>query len=449
MRILFLSHYFPPEVNAPAVRTFEHCREWVRAGHEVHVVTCVPNHPQGKVYEGYKNRFVTRHEERDGIHVHRVWTYVAPNKGFLRRTAGYVSYLLSSPLTCLRIPRPDVIVATSPQFFCACAGYLVSKLLRCPWVFEVRDLWPASIVAVGAIRSKVIIRFLETIELGLYANADSIVALTNAFKNDLVARGIAGPKIHVIPNGIDLDSWEGADPGSARMELGLNSEFVVSYVGTHGMAHNLETLLEAADILRDEPEVHFVTVGDGAEFEKVSHIRDEKKLHNVTMVGQVPRAQAKMYLQASDVSVVLLRKAELFKSVIPSKILEAMAAQKPVILGVEGEAQRIVEQAGAGICIQPQNAHQLADAILELKRDAALRKRLGINGLLAVEQQFDREVLAGRMLDVIKNVDRVLEKEVGVAASLEEWARDHYGQGNESSARRGCAAQFHEGRPGT
>ena len=150
MRILFLSHYFPPEVNAPAVRTFEHCREWARCGHEVHVVTCVPNHPQGKVYDGHKCRLAMQHETMESICVHRIWTYIAANRGFLKRTLGYVSYMLSASLAVLKLPRPDIIVATSPQFFCACAGFLTSRLLRCPWVFEVRDIWPESIVAVDA-----------------------------------------------------------------------------------------------------------------------------------------------------------------------------------------------------------------------------------------------------------------------------------------------------------
>jgi hypothetical protein len=161
VRILVFSHYFPPEVTAAAVRTYEHGREWVRAGHDVQVVTCVPNHPRGEVYAGYHSRWQVQREEVDGMHVHRVWTYLAANKGFLKRTLGYVSYMLSAPLAALQLPRPDVIVATSPQFFCACAGCVAAKLLRSPWVFEVRDLWPESIVAVGAMRTRAGIGLLQ------------------------------------------------------------------------------------------------------------------------------------------------------------------------------------------------------------------------------------------------------------------------------------------------
>ena len=406
MRILFLSHYFPPEVNAPAVRTFEHCREWVRAGHEVHVVTCVPNHPQGKVYDGYRRRLAMQHETMEGIHAHRVWTYVAANKGFLKRTLGYISYMLSAPLAALKIPRPDVIVATSPQFFCACAGFLTSKLVRRPWVFEVRDLWPDSIVAVGALRNRSIIKLLEAVELALYHDADRIVAVTDATRANLVARGVPAAKVDVVPNGISLESWDGADARSARLELGLDSRFVVSYVGTHGMAHNLETLLEAAEILRDEPAVHFLTVGDGAELDKLRRRRRERRLDNVTMVGQVPHETAKAYLRACDVSVILLRKADLFRTVLPSKIFEAMAVRKPIILGVDGEARRLVEQEQAGVCIEPENPQQLADAILRLKSDRGLCHRLGRNGRRALQERFDRKVLAERMLKIVSAAGR-------------------------------------------
>ena len=401
MRILFLSHYFPPEVNAPAVRTHEHCREWVQCGHEVHVLTCVPNHPQGRIYDGYKRRFATQHETVDGIQVHRVCTYTSPNKGFLRRTLGYASYMFAASLASLRLPRPDVLVATSPQFFCACAGFLASKLLRRPWIFELRDIWPESLVAVGAIRNKAIMQFLERIELLLYEDADAVVALTDSFKQNLLSRGVLGSKIHVVTNGIYPRSWRTRDQ-SSRNELGLDSKFIVSYVGTHGMAHNLETILEAASLLQGDRDIQFITVGTGAEYEKLLNIKKEKSLDNVSMVGQVPRERAKMYLEASDVSVVILRKAELFKTVIPSKMFEAMALRNPIILAVEGEAKRIVEEARAGLCIEPENAEQLAEAVLRLKSDGELRSRLGRNGLLAVEKKFNREVLARGMLEVIE-----------------------------------------------
>jgi len=402
MRILFLSHYFPPEVNAPAVRTFEHCREWARCGHEVRVVTCVPNHPQGKVYDGYRRRLAMQHETMEGICVHRIWTYIAANRGFLKRTLGYVSYMMSASLAVLRLPRPDVIVATSPQFFCACAGFLTSKLLRRPWVFELRDIWPASITAVGAIRTCVLIRLLEKVELHLYRDAAAVVAQTESFRDNLVSRGIPGGKIHVVTNGVNPDEWHGERAAEARRRLGLDSRFLVTYVGTHGMAHNLETLLRAADRLRNRPDIHFVTVGDGAERDRLLRMRDEMGLDNTTMVGQVARDQAQAYLEASDACVVILRRTELFRTVIPSKIFEAMAVRKPILLAVDGQARRVVESADAGIFVEPENPDELAEAVLKLKNAPELCERLGENGRRTVEREYTRPVLAVRMLSAIR-----------------------------------------------
>ncbi len=404
MRILFLSHYFPPEVNAPAVRTHEHCREWVRMGHEVHVVTCMPNHPHGRVYDGYRNRFEAPCEVIDGIRVHRVWTYVAANRGFVRRTLGYFSFMLSAPFRCLRIPQPDVIVATSPQFFCACAGHIVSRLLHRPWVFELRDLWPESIVAVGALRNAAAIAVLESVERRLYEDAAAVVAVTEPFKESLVERGIPESKIAVVPNGIDAEVWTGGGQGEVRKLLGLDSEFIVSYVGTHGMAHRLDTVLEAAELLREDDGLRFLLVGDGAERERLVSLARERSLGNVTFMGQVSQEVARRYLQASDVSLVLLKKASLFRTVLPSKMFEAMAAGNPIVLGVEGEARRVVTEAEAGLCIEPENADELARAVARLRDDAVLRRRLGGNGQRYVRRTYDRRRHATQMLRVLESV---------------------------------------------
>lgn len=181
MHILFLSHYFPPEVNAPASRTFEHCRQWVRDGHRVTVVTCAPNHPRGNVYPGYRNALYAR-EEKEGVTVIRVWTYITANEGFLKRTLNYVSYLVAATLAAPFLPKVDVIISTSPQFFNGLAGYVVSRVKRTPWVLEIRDLWPESILAVGAIRNRTVIRALEWLELFAYRKADRIVPVTDAFQ---------------------------------------------------------------------------------------------------------------------------------------------------------------------------------------------------------------------------------------------------------------------------
>ena len=404
MRILFLSHYFHPEVNAPASRTYEHCRQWVKDGHDVTVVTCAPNHPRGKVYEGYHNRLFQR-EKKDGVRVIRVWTYVTANEGFFKRTLNYVSFMVSSILATPWLPRADVVLTTSPQFFNGLAGYFVSRLKRIPWLLEIRDLWPESILVVGAIKNKAIIRMLEWVEMFAYREADFIVPVTDAFKAYMVGKGISAEKIEVIKNGVDLSFFKKVvGPNPVAAELGLQGKFVASYFGTHGMAHRLETVLHAALELKDYNDIVFLLVGDGAERQRLAAIRDEMGLHNVIMLGQQPKDKMPYLWALSDVSLVLLKKSDLFKTVIPSKIFESMAMERPIILGVEGESAEIIKAADAGFCIEPENSHELAERVLELYRSRDLCARLGENGRRHVEAKYDRTVLARKYESFISSL---------------------------------------------
>lgn len=403
MRILFLTHYFPPEVNAPASRTFEHCREWVLNGHEVHVITCVPNHPAGRIYPGYRNRLL-RHEEVAGIQVHRVLTVPAPNAGFLGRSANYFFYLVMATLVAPFLPKADVVVSTSPQFFCGLAGYLVSRLKRAPWVLEIRDLWPESIVTVGAMRESRLTRALGWLESFAYRKADAIVSVTESFVAHISAKGGAG-KVTVITNGVDLQFFTPADDDQAlAAEFGVAGKFVAAYVGTHGMAHGLDTILRAADRLRSEAGVVFLLAGDGAERERLVKRRAEMGLDNVMIVGQQSKDRMPGIWALTDVSLVLLRKSKTFESVIPSKIFEAMGMARPIILGVRGESQRIVEAAGAGICIEPENDQELADAVHQLATSPDRARTMGDAGRRYVEENYDRRRLAARFEQLLEAV---------------------------------------------
>lgn len=404
MKILFLSHYFPPEVNAPASRTFEHCRAWAAQGHEVTVVTCAPNHPRGEVYAGYRNRLWQR-EERDGIRVVRLWTFISANEGFLKRTLNYLSFMVSTVLAAPFLPKADVVLTTSPQFFNGLAGWFVSRMKRAPWVLEIRDLWPESILAVGAITNRTVIRVLEWLELFAYRKADRIVAVTDAFQRYMVRKGVAAEKIAVVKNGVDLVRYQPAQPDPAiRAELGIEGKFVASYVGTHGMAHHLETILEAAEVLRDRSDVVFLLVGDGAERARLVAMKDAAGLANVVMLPQQSKERMPSLWAASDVSLVLLKKSELFKTVIPSKIFESMAMERPIVLGVEGEAAEIVRAAGAGVCVEPENAEMLAAAVADLAADPGRRERMGRQAREFVQANFDRRVLAQRYLALLEDV---------------------------------------------
>ena len=393
-------------MNAPATRTYEHCRQWVKDGHEVTVVTCAPNHPQGRIYEGYRNRVFQR-ETIDGISVVRVWTFVTANEGFFKRTLNYLSYMCSAILVSLLLPKAEVVLSTSPQFFNGLAGYFVGRLLRIPWILEIRDLWPESIVAVGAIRNPIIIKILEWVERFAYRKADRIVPVTDAFKAYMLSKGIEADKIVVVKNGVDLTRYTPLDEtGSLAEELGVKGKFVVSYFGTHGMAHHLETILHAAQRLRTSKNVLFLMVGDGAERQALVRMRDTMALDNVMMLEQQPKSRMRELWALSNVSLVLLKKSDLFKTVIPSKIFESLAMAKPIILGVEGESAEIIQTAQAGICIEPEHAEDLAAGVLELSQQPEWCEKLGKNGRAYVVEHFDRTELARKLSCVIETVGR-------------------------------------------
>jgi glycosyltransferase involved in cell wall biosynthesis len=395
MRIQFVSNYFPPEVNAPATRLDEHASQWVRDGHDVEVLTSVPNFPEGAVYDGYENQF-TR-ETRHGIDVRRVPMYVSANEGFLRRTLSYVSFMISAIWYARRSPQPDVVVATSPQFFAALAGWWIARQHGVPFVLEIRDLWPESIVAVGAMERNAIIRLLERIERFLYREADRIVVVTDAFKRSIAAKGIPGEKIKVLKNGVALDRWD--EPldqhklDRMRREHDLSGKFVASYIGTIGMAHRADVLLEAA-MRCDEPDVVFLVVGAGAQREALERRCNDVQAPNFRLLDKVPKDDVPYLLALSDTSVVHLRDSDLFKTVIPSKIFEAMATRTPIVLGVRGETRAIIEDAEAGVFVPPEDAKALADAVVQLKRNPDRHAELARNAYEYVHAHFDRTDLA-------------------------------------------------------
>lgn len=418
MHILFLTHYFPPEVNAPASRTFENARRWVEAGHRVTVLTCAPNHPRGILYPGYKNRLFQWHEI-EGIRVLRVFTYLSANEGFVRRGLNYLSYMISATLFSFLVRRVDIVVSTSPQFFCGLAGFWVSLLKRRPWVLEIRDLWPESIRAVGQAVNPILIRFLEGLETFLYRRADHIVSVTRSFKQHIEKRGVSRDRISVLTNGVDPEHFQPVRKEDfIRVDMDypqLAEKFVVSYIGTHGMAHGLETVLKAAEILKSRNDILFLLIGDGAERENLLKKRNEAGLENVLMLPQQPKAKMPEFLALSDACMVLLKKRDLFKTVIPSKIFEAMGMERPVILGVEGESREIIEEAGCGICIEPENAEQLADAVLKLSNDPGMAAGMGRNGRRCVLSTYNRETLAENYLGILDRVSKVREKAPGKA----------------------------------
>lgn len=408
LNILFLSHYFHPEGNAPANRVFEMCRLWAAAGHRVTVITCAPNCPNGIVYPPYRNR-LWQQETIEGIRVVRVWTYLAANQGFLRRTMNYTSYMVAATLAAMAQRRPDVLLATSPQFFCGVAGMVAASLRRVPFILEVRDIWPDSIQAVGAIRGGPAIRALKHMEHSLYKSAAHIVTVGEGYQDELAARGVPRGKISIISNGVDRDLFYPRDgDGQARRAYGLGNSFVCAFVGTIGMACGLEVVIQAGQILKDQgrTDIKFLLVGDGATRGELQTQAQSLGLDNVVFTGRLDRAMIPPVLADVDACLVHLRKRELFKSVMPSKIFEASAMGKPIILGVQGHAAGIVAEAGAGVLIEPENAEALVAAAQTLAADPQRCRQMGHSGFDYVVKHFDRHALTQRYLRIIASVAR-------------------------------------------
>jgi glycosyltransferase involved in cell wall biosynthesis len=378
----------------------------VKRGHDVTVVTCAPNHPFGRVYDGYHN-LPWQVESIDGIRIIRLWTFLAPNEGVWKRVTNYASYMLVVALAAPFLARPHVVISTSPQFFCGLAGYLVSRFHRAPWVLEIRDLWPDSIAAVGALRRGWAIDLCERIEAWAYRKADKIVTVTDSFRGHIRERGAAADKIVVVKNGVDPKQYRRPerDHGLAR-ELGVEGRFTAAYFGTHGMAHGLDVVLRAAVLLRNNPRIVFLLVGDGAERRALEATKTELGLTNIVMLEQQSRERMPALWSLADAALVLLRKSDVFKMVIPSKIFEAMGAGRPIVLGVEGEAREIVERAGCGIPVEPEDPDQLAAAVQYLAERPEFAREMGAKGRAYVASEYDRRVLAARLADVFAELVR-------------------------------------------
>jgi glycosyltransferase involved in cell wall biosynthesis len=414
VKILYVSQYFPPEMGAPAARASELAHHWAEAGHDVSVLTGFPNHPTGVVPPEWRSRLrhLVYREKVDKVNVFRTWLWPLPNRKAHERMRNYVSFCLSAALRGMTIPRPDVIVATSPQLLVALAGWWIAFARQIPSVFEVRDLWPESLAAVGAgHEDSLLYHMLAAVAKFLYQRAGTIVVVTPAFKEHLIQRRhVPAEKIAVVENGVETDLFSSAPTAASatlRRQLGAEGKFLVCYVGTMGMAHGLETLLEAAAQLQPQnPDVLFLLIGEGAEKERIKALAVSRSLTNVRFLDQQPRERIPAFISASDACLVLLKKTDVFKTVIPTKMLEFMSCARPVILGVDGQARQIVEEAGAGLVIEPENAVALVGAIQQLAASRDLGTRLGLKGREYIVQHFSRARTAEKYIQVLRRLTR-------------------------------------------
>jgi colanic acid biosynthesis glycosyl transferase WcaI len=410
VKILYVSQYFPPEMGAPAARAAELAHHWAEAGHAVSVLTGFPNHPTGVVPAEWRSRLrrLVYQENAGRVHVFRTWLWPLPNRKAHERMRNYASFCISAAIRGLTLPRPDVIIGTSPQLLVGLAGWWIAFSRQIPFVFEVRDLWPESLTAVGVGHQDSLLHHsLVAIAGFLYKRSDSIVVVSPAFKERLIEDWrVPAEKIAVVENGVETDLFAPAPAASDKTlwkQLGVENKFLVCYVGTMGMAHGLETLLNAAaQLQRQNSNVAFLLVGEGAEKQRIKALAQSQALANVRFLDQQPRDTIPAFISASDACLVLLKKTDVFKTVIPTKMLEFMACARPVILGVEGQAQQIMEEAGAGIAIEPENAEALVRAIQQLVSDRPLCEALGKRGREHILRHFSRTSTAEKYIQVLR-----------------------------------------------
>lgn len=400
LRIVLLTHYFPPEIGAPQARLSELARRAAEAGHSVMVVTPFPHYPTGVIPAEYRGRF-RMEETLDGIRVIRTWVYATPNRGFLRRILNHLSFALSSLTALRKVDSADVIFVESPPLFTGLAVLVYSGIKRAPYIFNVSDIWPQSAVELGALRSRLAIRLAEMLELHLYRRAARVSVVTPGMLERLAARGIPRGKLFLLTNGVDTDFFRSA-PRNTKLarSLGLDQRKVFLYAGTHGMAQGLDTVLEAAKQTKNS-EVLYVLAGDGAEKEALTKRVQAEGITNVHLLPNLPRAVMPDLLNLAYASIIPLKRLDLFKSALPSKMFESMATAKPIVASLWGEAAELIESARCGLVVTPEDPEALREAVEKLAEDPSLARELGDNGRQYVAAHFDRRVIAARFIELL------------------------------------------------
>lgn len=405
MRIAILCQYFHPEIGAPSARLYSLARDFKALGHDVVVLTAFPNHPTGIIPPQYKGRWTSR-EDLDGVAVLRNWLYATPNEGFIKKTLSHLSFMVTSVLLGgPRLGKIDVLIVSSPSFFSVISAWLLSILKGVPFVFEVRDLWPAVFVELGVLRNRWIIGALEFIEMFLYRRSAAVVTVTESFREILVRRGLPADKVVTVTNGVDLDDFKPgpADP-ALRGELGAAGKFLVLYIGAHGISQALKSILDAARILLPKDDILFVFIGEGAEKAALVERAREWGLSNVRFLPGQARGTVEGYYRAADLCLVPLRDIPLFDTFIPSKMFEMLGCARPILASVRGEAARILSDSQAALVVGPEDAQAIADGIVALKQDAPRRETMASRGREFVSKNYQRRDLAlryGRLLEEI------------------------------------------------
>ena len=405
MRILFLTQYCPPEVGAPQNRIFEFAKKLKEFGHEVTILTALPNYPRGEIFEEYKGKKVVV-EEIEGIKVIRTSIYATKSKSFTKRLRNYLSFTFSSVFQGAKhISKQDAIITESPPLFLGWSGYVLAKLKGAKFVFNISDLWPESAVKLGVLHNKLFIKMSVWLEEFCYRKAAAVTCQTEGIVDDIVGRGFDKNKVHLITNGVDTNLFkkENRDE-SFRREIGVENKFALCYAGIHGLAQGLQVIINAAEIVKHEENIQFVFVGEGPEKQDLINMVKEKGLKNVTFLPLQPKKNMPKIVASMDAAIIPLKKLELFKGALPSKMFETLASEIPIILPVQGEAAKLIKSANAGIVVEPENSKEIAEAVLKLYNDIELRDDLGKNGRSYVMENYARETITRKLEKILMNL---------------------------------------------
>ncbi|MBI1308511.1 MAG: glycosyltransferase [Proteobacteria bacterium] len=412
MNIWVICQYYPPETGAPSARISGLAKSWLERGEQVTVLTGIPNHPDGVVPPAYQNRPPYYDEVVDGVPVRRHWLYVAPNRGKFKRVFNQISFAWSVLKRNWRksANRPDVIMASSPSFFCVGSAWLLARRHKAKFIFEVRDLWPAIFVQMGILRPGFIYKVLSALEMFLYRRADAIVTVTRSFGRQISARGIVADKLYTVFNGVSDTDYAAAlaprqsgETAKLRSKLGLSPlTKIVLYIGNHGEAQALGQIIDAARLLVKRTDVVFLFVGSGADKEKLQNYA--KGVPNVQFLPPVKHAETWAYYSMADINLVCLKNIPDFDMFIPSKMFEIMAAQSCAVACLRGEGAEIMQESGSAMVVPPEAPDALAEAISTLLDDPARREKMAARGRIYVAKTFLHSLLAEQYLNLMKQL---------------------------------------------
>jgi glycosyltransferase involved in cell wall biosynthesis len=393
VKFVVLTQFFAPEIGASQVRLAYFCRELAAAGHEVEIVTGMPHHPAGRIFPEYRGQFYLR-QNWEGLTIHRVWLYAASGSN-LKRLLSYASFCLTCLFGLMRAAKPDYIFVDSPPLFLGLPGWLAAKCWRVPLIFNVADLWPDSVRDLGVMRDGPLVNLAYRLERWIYRHSTVVTAVTEGIRNSLLrSKGLPAEKVLFLPNGVDTTLFQPSPPDEAlKKRLGLAGKKIALYAGNHGYAGAVEQILYAAELLRNEPTFHFLLIGEGPEKQKLIEMAANLGLSNVTFHGQVPLEAMPAFVSISDMAIVTLRKSQVMAGARPAKAFVMMAGGKPIVLAAEGEAARLIQAAGAGIVVPPEDHESIANAIRSLLRHPRVAAEMGASGRAFVISNFQWSAL--------------------------------------------------------